>query len=157
MLLKAKSFLLSTTLLLSAVAESSAWTLKSTASGSSFFDSFSFFTSSDPTHGFVQYVDKNTATSSGLIYTQNGQVIIKADNTSVTPNGRPSVRIVSQASYSSGLFILDLAHMPTGCGTWPAYWLVGPDWPNNGEIDVNIYNCYILNKLTICKYRLSKA
>ena len=26
--------------------------------------------------------------------------------------------------------------MPYGCGTWPAYWFVGPSWPNNGEIDV---------------------
>eukprot|EP00490_Sorites_sp_Unknown_P029302 CAMPEP_0114670358 /NCGR_PEP_ID=MMETSP0191-20121206/39418_1 /TAXON_ID=126664 /ORGANISM="Sorites sp." /LENGTH=212 /DNA_ID=CAMNT_0001927801 /DNA_START=68 /DNA_END=706 /DNA_ORIENTATION=+ len=26
--------------------------------------------------------------------------------------------------------------MPHGCGTWPAYWFVGPSWPNNGEIDV---------------------
>uniref|UniRef100_A0A914CXL9 GH16 domain-containing protein n=1 Tax=Acrobeloides nanus TaxID=290746 RepID=A0A914CXL9_9BILA len=26
--------------------------------------------------------------------------------------------------------------MPTGPGTWPAYWLCGPNWPNNGEIDI---------------------
>lgn len=26
--------------------------------------------------------------------------------------------------------------MPFGCGTWPAYWLLGPDWPTNGEIDM---------------------
>ncbi|KAI9875363.1 MAG: hypothetical protein M1830_008581 [Pleopsidium flavum] len=27
--------------------------------------------------------------------------------------------------------------MPGGvCGTWPAFWTVGPDWPNNGEIDI---------------------
>lgn len=26
--------------------------------------------------------------------------------------------------------------MPWGCGTWPAYWLVGPDWAKNGEIDI---------------------
>mmetsp|Transcript_80169 Transcript_80169/g.120495 ORF Transcript_80169/g.120495 Transcript_80169/m.120495 type:complete len:206 (-) Transcript_80169:31-648(-) len=26
--------------------------------------------------------------------------------------------------------------MPEGCGTWPAWWLVGPDWPNGGEIDI---------------------
>ena len=23
-----------------------------------------------------------------------------------------------------------------GCGVWPAWWMSGPDWPNNGEIDV---------------------
>jgi hypothetical protein len=26
--------------------------------------------------------------------------------------------------------------MPHGCSTWPAYWTVGPNWPNGGEIDV---------------------
>ncbi|TKA76221.1 hypothetical protein B0A49_03301 [Cryomyces minteri] len=26
--------------------------------------------------------------------------------------------------------------MPFGCGTWPAYWLLGPNWPSNGEIDI---------------------
>ena len=26
--------------------------------------------------------------------------------------------------------------MPTGCGTWPAFWMVGPNWPNGGEIDI---------------------
>ena len=26
--------------------------------------------------------------------------------------------------------------MPTGCGTWPAYWLCGENWPYKGEIDI---------------------
>lgn len=27
--------------------------------------------------------------------------------------------------------------MPGGiCGTWPAFWTVGPNWPSNGEIDI---------------------
>jgi hypothetical protein len=27
--------------------------------------------------------------------------------------------------------------MPGGvCGTWPAFWMVGPNWPNYGEIDI---------------------
>jgi len=31
---------------------------------------------------------------------------------------------------------MDLTHMPTGCSTWPAWWLVGPNWPSHGEIDI---------------------
>lgn len=51
--------------------------------------------------------------------------------------GRDSIRISSKKSYNHGLFVLDLAHMPAGaCGTWPAFWLLGPDWPNNGEVDI---------------------
>ena len=26
--------------------------------------------------------------------------------------------------------------MPYGCGTWPAFWSLGPDWPSHGEIDI---------------------
>jgi hypothetical protein len=51
--------------------------------------------------------------------------------------GRPSVRIESQKSWTHGLFIADITHMPGGiCGTWPALWTLGPNWPNNGEIDI---------------------
>lgn len=115
------------------------WVLKKNYQGSSFFDGFSFFTDADPTHGFVQYVDKSTAQSAGLISTQGGKVIMRADNTTVSANGRRSVRITSNDAYSnSALVLLDLEHMPVGCGTWPAFWMVGPNWPNSGEIDVSI-------------------
>lgn len=51
--------------------------------------------------------------------------------------GRNSVRISSKATYNHGLIILDLAHMPAStCGTWPAFWMVGPNWPNSGEVDI---------------------
>jgi len=56
--------------------------------------------------------------------------------------GRDSVRITTKSSWTvrqgspTYLFALDLEHMPTGCGTWPAWWFVGPNWPNGGEIDV---------------------
>jgi beta-glucanase (GH16 family) len=26
--------------------------------------------------------------------------------------------------------------MPTGNGTWPAYWTYGTNWPDDGEIDI---------------------
>ncbi|CEG68432.1 hypothetical protein CU097_005279 [Rhizopus azygosporus] len=127
------------------------WVLKKNYQGSSFFDGFSFFTDADPTHGFVQYVDKSTAQSAGLISTQGGKVIMRADNTTVSANGRRSVRITSNDAYSnSALVLLDLEHMPVGCGTWPAFWMVGPNWPNSGEIDIieNV-NKATLNQVTL--------
>ena len=105
-----------------------------------FFDMFTFWNSAnaaDPTHGFVDYKPKSDAQSSGLIDNSGGTYNMRVDNSSVTPNGRPSVRLTSNKSYQSGLIILELAHMPaSACGTWPAFWMVGPDWPNQGEIDI---------------------
>lgn len=123
-----------------AVSTAQVWSLKKTYQGSTFFDGFDFFTDADPTHGFVKYVDQATAQSAGLISTRGGKVIMRADNSTVSPNGRRSVRITSRLSYTnSALVLLDLEHMPVGCGTWPAFWMFGPDWPNNGEIDVSFF------------------
>jgi hypothetical protein len=103
-----------------------------------FFDKFNFFTAGDPTSGHVQYVDRNVAERNGYVSTTNGAARMSVDTTNKFPlggPGRPSVRLVSNNGYSHGLFIADVKHMPTGCGTWPAYWLVGPDpWPTFGEI-----------------------
>jgi hypothetical protein len=85
----------------------------------------------------VQYVDQSTAQQMGLINGSTTESVSwGVDSTNQTPEGRPSVRISSKKSYNSGLVVLDVEHMPFGCGTWPAFWMVGPDWPNNGEIDI---------------------
>lgn len=107
--------------------------------GSSFFDNWNFYDSSDPTHGFVDYVSESEARSMGLINATDGSpVYIGTDSTNVVGSeGRPSVRIESTTAYANGLFVLALDHQPTGCGTWPAFWLLGPDpWPQNGEVDI---------------------
>lgn len=44
---------------------------------------------------------------------------------------------MSNKGYNKGLIIGDFAHMPgSDCGIWPAFWLVGPNWPSGGEIDI---------------------
>ncbi|KIW51302.1 hypothetical protein PV05_10039 [Exophiala xenobiotica] len=103
-----------------------------------FFSMFDFFTDADPTNGYVTYVDQTTAQSSGLISTTNGSIYMGVDHTNVaTGLGRNSVRLTSTKTYTHGLIILDLNHMPGGvCGTWPAFWTVGANWPNAGEIDI---------------------
>ncbi|KAI5812390.1 beta-1,3-1,4-glucanase [Pyronema omphalodes] len=101
-----------------------------------FFDLFDYYTGGDPTNGFVRYVDRGTAQSQGLIKQQNGKIYIGVDSTNKAPNGRASVRMESKQRYTRGLFILDLAHMPWGCGTWPAFWTLGDAWPTQGEIDI---------------------
>ncbi|KAK3669729.1 hypothetical protein LTR78_010412 [Recurvomyces mirabilis] len=112
------------------------YTLEDDYEPANFFDYFTFFNTSDPTHGFVQYVNQSAAKATGLIANDKSTVYIGADHSNITPNGRPSVRITSKKAYNRFLLVLDLEHMPFGCGTWPAFWTVGPNWPNNGEIDI---------------------
>ncbi|KAF8581538.1 glycoside hydrolase family 16 protein [Ramaria rubella] len=114
-------------------------TLVDKYAGQNFFDQWDFFTSADPTHGNVEYVSQQEATSLGLTSVGSDNVtFIAVDDNSIVPVGgnRKSVRITSQKSYSGGLFVMDANAMPTGCATWPAFWTVGPNWPQNGEIDI---------------------
>ena len=105
-----------------------------------FFGNFTPYTGTDPTSGFVSYADYESAKSSGLIAkaTNFGDAsYIGVDYQSQNSSGRASVRISSQKAFNKGLFIADISHMPFGCGTWPAFWLLGEGtWPNSGEIDI---------------------
>jgi len=112
-----------------------------TYDSSNFFSEFTLFSGADPTGGFVNYQgDQSSASSAGLINTNNGQIYMGVDYTNVVSTssaGRPSIRVSSNKGYTHGLFIADIAHMPGSiCGTWPAFWMFGPSWPNNGEIDI---------------------
>jgi hypothetical protein len=50
---------------------------------------------------------------------------------------RESVRLEGIRRFNRGLFIIDVRHMPAGCGQWPAFWLTDEaNWPVNGEIDI---------------------
>jgi beta-glucanase (GH16 family) len=116
-----------------------AWTLKETYAGPTFFDKFTYFTDPDPTNGYVDYVSKDEANSLNLTYTGNdGRVYMAAESRNIASGrGRKSVRLESVSEYNSGsLLIFDINHMPYGCGTWPSIWMLGPNWPSNGEIDI---------------------
>ncbi|KAK5058730.1 hypothetical protein LTR84_010994 [Exophiala bonariae] len=103
-----------------------------------FFAMFEFFTAPDPTNGYVTYVGQSAAQAAGLVNTNNNAIYMGVDHTNVASgSGRQSVRLTSKKSYTHGLIILDASHMPGGiCGTWPAFWTVGPNWPQGGEIDI---------------------
>lgn len=92
----------------------------------------------DPTNGYVTYVGQSAAQAAGLVNTNNNAVYMGVDYTNkASGSGRQSVRLTSKKSYTHGLILLDLSHMPGGiCGTWPAFWTVGPNWPEGGEIDI---------------------
>jgi hypothetical protein len=116
-----------------------AYILETNYQGNSFFNGWQFFTGNDPTHGTVDYVSQSVAQQKGYIGMRGEAVYIGCDTSTVVSTkvrGRQSVRISTTKTWNQGLFIMDLAHMPTGCATWPAWWLVGPNWPNFGEIDI---------------------
>jgi hypothetical protein len=110
--------------------------------GAGFFDEnkWDFFTAADPTQGLVKYIDFAEANATSLVGTisggpADGAVYLGVDFSNQAPEGRRSVRLVSKKTYGQHLLVADIYHMPAVCGNWPALWAVGPDWPNNGEID----------------------
>ena len=86
--------------------------------------------------GFIQYVNQSQCEVSGIITTTASQVRMGVDVRVVQQAPRMSVRLASKEAYTRGLFLIDVEHMPTGCATWPAFWLCGPSWPSHGEIDI---------------------
>ncbi|KIY49974.1 glycoside hydrolase family 16 protein [Fistulina hepatica ATCC 64428] len=115
------------------------YTLQDWYTGDDFGNQWDFYNDSDPTNGYVNYLSKDDAESAGLFYVQDdGTTVLAVDDYTSLSGGeyRNSVRISSQKTYSSGLFIADIWAMPHGCSVWPAWWSVGPDWPDGGEIDV---------------------
>ncbi|KAF8480112.1 concanavalin A-like lectin/glucanase domain-containing protein [Russula ochroleuca] len=157
--------MLTTTLLslsfLSLLPSSSSYDLVREYSGPTFFDRWDFYGSWDNlTLGDVWWLDRSSAFRENLAYVdQNNRVIMKVDNVTDIPfnEKRNSVRITSQDWYGVGsVWIIDLTHLPYGCSVWPAFWSKGPQWPDNGEIDiiegVNLMgaNRYALHTLPGC-------
>ena len=111
-------------------------------SGDAFWQSFEFFTDPDPTDGHVEYIPLEAANATGIAGFLDGgnssyAIFMGVDTKEVAPQGRASVRVSSDDTFQHALVIADVVHMPGGiCGTWPAFWMLGKDWPNNGEIDI---------------------
>ncbi len=75
---------------------------------------------------------------------------MRVETTPTVSGNRQSIRLESLFTYTGGLIIIDAVHMPTGCGTWPAFWSNGPNWPVGGEIDmVEGVHEYTNNQVTL--------
>ncbi|KAF3767719.1 family 16 glycoside hydrolase [Cryphonectria parasitica EP155] len=122
----------------------SSYSLSTSYVGQSLIDGFNFVSIVDPTGGFVAYQDYNDAVAAGLVSVDDTTqaVTLSVDTTNIynpdgSQGGRPSVRIESFEAFNEGLLIGDFAHMPGSvCGGWPAFWMYGPNWPNDGEVDI---------------------
>lgn len=128
----------------SLASSTTAYTLTDNMAPNNFFPFFDFFTDKDPTNGYVKFQSGEAAATSKLAMmatsSNSTSVFLGVDQTNIindAESGRPALRLQSKKSWNKGLFIADIAHMPGGvCGVWPALWLVGPDWPNQGEVDI---------------------
>lgn len=116
------------------------WTQTATVQGSDFFNDFEWFTDKDPTQGLVNYQSQANAQAQNLSFVDGeGHFVMAVSTQQVALEGRNSVRITSKDSYSDGVYVLNVTHVPTGCATWPAFWTVTENlnsWPNGGEIDI---------------------
>lgn len=117
---------------------SAQYTIQDSYTASNFFDGFSFYDGTDPTHGYVSFVSSSIANTTALAGLSQDQVYLGVDHTTLNPpNGRASTRLSSTKAYTHGLFLADIGHMPSStCGVWPAFWTFGPNWPASGEIDI---------------------
>lgn len=124
-----------------ATANAASWTLSDTFVANDFMDTskWNYSTGSDPTQGLVVYQSAESAKSLNLTRVSNDLFYMGVSTVDPQLEGRPSVRINSQNSYSDGVYVLNATHMPSGCSTWPAWWTVTADidnWPAGGEIDI---------------------
>ena len=123
--------------------------------GKNFFSHYSFYSGADTegSKGYINYVDKEHAfelSIANVTYEpiDNGdgtyshgetEPFIYMSTTPTEKGPRNSVRLEGLKRYNRGLFIIDVRHMPSGCGTWPAFWMSDEaNWPVNGEIDVSL-------------------
>ncbi|KAJ7089269.1 glycoside hydrolase family 16 protein [Mycena belliarum] len=133
------------------------WKLKNKLEGQAFLDFFKYDTNANDNGGAAQYVN---GISQGLAYTSGSQVILAVDNAQ-NVGARNALRMVSKNTFNAkdmNLFVFDIAQMPAVCGTWPAVWFTGANWPFDGEIDVvegvslykkNIYSVHTGSGCTI--------
>ncbi|KAE9970478.1 hypothetical protein EG328_006206 [Venturia inaequalis] len=119
----------------------SAWTLTDTYNASNW--DHGMWVETRVTNGeYVRYLSKDQALSSGLLRTQNNQIYMGVDTTRgldwASGIGRDSVRLRTNKAFNAGTLVIgDFAHMPSNtCGIWPSFWMVGTEWPRDGEIDI---------------------
>ncbi|ORY83497.1 concanavalin A-like lectin/glucanase domain-containing protein [Leucosporidium creatinivorum] len=126
---------------LCSLASAKTWVLSERLAGADLIQAFNFEVGAGTDNGGIaDYGSLQTSRRRGLLAVSatTGWTMLKTSTGAATPEGnRESIRMSSKKRYSGGLFVFDVTHMPTGCGVWPALWMVAPDnWPTGGEIDI---------------------
>ncbi|KAJ3497017.1 hypothetical protein NLG97_g2220 [Lecanicillium saksenae] len=83
--------------------------------------------------------------NAGIARIEDNKIFLGVDATKIADyrgasqvlHGRESVRLESKETWSSGIMIADVEHMPgTTCGVWPALWSYNNSEDPVGEIDL---------------------
>ncbi|KAH7098711.1 glycoside hydrolase family 16 protein [Auriculariales sp. MPI-PUGE-AT-0066] len=140
-MLASTHFLTLAALLTVATVHAATYHIAETNVGKSFYDHFDFEAIPDPTHGRVNYLNKKDAQSQNITYAGKDSFILRVgtkNKLSPSGPGRSSVRLKSKKLWNKHVTVIDLRHMPQGCGTWPAIWEFAPtpSWPYGGEVDI---------------------
>jgi hypothetical protein len=121
-------------------AERSPWALETSVQGQDLLNFFHFETEDSSSQGGVaQYVSLDDAHSNSMAGIKNNVTYLGVDTVAHSGSTRNSIRLSSKTLYNAGtMFVIDILHMPTGCGTWPSIWTVARDgdWPEKGELDI---------------------
>ena len=97
--------------------------------------------------GLVNVTREDASSNQEYVYLQSaannnnksnsGSSTTTSSSSTSSSGPRESIRLEGKRRYNRGLFVLDVAHMPAGCGVWPAFWLTDEEhWPDHGEIDI---------------------
>jgi len=100
--------------------------------GGELLNFFNFEQKQGDNAGFANWVQDGS-----LQYVNDkGNVVFATDSTPVV-DSRKTTRAVSKDTFSKGLFISRITHMPSTYGSWPSFWMVSNKaWPEGGEIDI---------------------
>ena len=135
--------------------------------GSTFLDHYDFYVGTDSggSAGYQTYVSRSRAEELGLIHVGGGggdggiadddddadddnitkeeqhSFVTLSSSSSVVSNNNgisiESLRLEGKTRFDRGLLILDVDHVPNGCGAWPAFRITDESsWPGGGEIDI---------------------
>lgn len=115
--------------------------------GNDFFSYYDFFDGPDSlgSAGYNTYISKSKAEEADIAsviteknsMTGQNEDFVHVSSLPTKEGPRDSVRLEGKTRFNRGLFILDVRHMPDGCGVWPAFWLTDESvWPKNGEVDI---------------------
>jgi len=118
--------------------------------GRNFFSFYDFYDGPDSlgSAGYNAYVSRSKAKEANIsgVVTEKKidgieggkeEEFVYMSSAPTTAGPRDSVRLEGKTRFDRGLFILDVRHMPDGCGVWPAFWMTDEAaWPRNGEVDI---------------------